>query len=201
MAINYRFLGSSTYSTLPRRRLYRNFTFGLSGSVVHQTPIQPSGADSSSGICKVCEQYTLWGDVVRGCYRRARGGLQQPDLGQDPEDNDQEASAQAVDDLSRHTNALQISGSPRKVRTVKSTAPKSCAKSTSRANRRNVQKDGVIPTSRILGPKWMQWIATQRIRNPLTHHEGKMHRLRVISVPLNHKGQKDSGVLRQGTGY
>ncbi|KAF8688408.1 Structure-specific endonuclease subunit SLX1, partial [Rhizoctonia solani] len=107
-------------------------------------PSNPPGLIPRGGICKVCEQYTLWGDVVRGCYRRARGGLQQPDLGQDPEDNDQEASAEVVDDLSRHINALQIGGSPRKARTVKSTAPKSCAKSTSRATRRNVQKARVI---------------------------------------------------------
>ncbi|KAF8752335.1 Structure-specific endonuclease subunit SLX1 [Rhizoctonia solani] len=115
--------------------------------VVSNSALCPGGdctAISHLTAWLACEQYTLWGDVVRGCYRRARGGLQQTDLGQDPEDNDQEASAQAVDDLSRHINALQIGGSPRKARTVKSTAPKSCAKSTSRATRRNVQKARVV---------------------------------------------------------
>ncbi|KAF8574179.1 hypothetical protein K439DRAFT_871400 [Ramaria rubella] len=42
----------------------------LSGaSSSDEPPLIPRG-----GTCKACQKYTLWGDVVRGCYRRRTGG-------------------------------------------------------------------------------------------------------------------------------
>ncbi|KAJ1301119.1 hypothetical protein OPQ81_003532 [Rhizoctonia solani] len=77
-------------------------------------PSNPPGLIPRGGVCESCNQYTLWGDVVRGCYRRARASLQQPSSEQESEGDDEE-TAEIGDDLSRHLENLQISGSPRKV--------------------------------------------------------------------------------------
>ncbi|CAE6536951.1 unnamed protein product [Rhizoctonia solani] len=79
-------------------------------------PSNPPGLIPRGGICEACDHYTLWGDVIRGCYRRARGGLQQPASEQESEgdsDNDNEENVPLGDELSSHPEN-QIGGSPRK---------------------------------------------------------------------------------------
>ncbi|CAE6365126.1 unnamed protein product [Rhizoctonia solani] len=105
-------------------------------------PSNPPGLIPRGGICEVCEHYTLWGDVIRGCYRRARGGLQQPASEHEPEDDDEEASAHLADDLSRHLETLHIGGSPQKAPSdpiAKATTSKSRTRPT-RATKRSAQK-------------------------------------------------------------
>ncbi|QRV84899.1 structure-specific endonuclease subunit SLX1 [Ceratobasidium sp. AG-Ba] len=63
------------------------------------SPLVPRG-----GICKTCNKYVLWGDVIRGCYRRARGGLEKPAS----EQEDEEASEATDDELARHLDDLQV---------------------------------------------------------------------------------------------
>ncbi|KAH7337612.1 hypothetical protein B0J17DRAFT_432336, partial [Rhizoctonia solani] len=53
-------------------------------------PSNPPGLIPRGGVCESCDQYTLWGDVIRGCYRRARGGLQQPASEPELEEDDNE---------------------------------------------------------------------------------------------------------------
>ena len=49
------------------------------------------------GNCRSCGSYTLWGDVIRGCYRRHQGG-EAPQLEEsDREEGDIEAEAQSDD--------------------------------------------------------------------------------------------------------
>ena len=49
------------------------------------------------GSCKSCRSYVLWGDVIRGCYRRHQGG-KAPQLEQsDCEEDAVEAEAQSED--------------------------------------------------------------------------------------------------------
>ncbi|KAG9094202.1 Slx4p interacting protein [Ceratobasidium sp. UAMH 11750] len=50
------------------------------------------------GVCKECNKYVLWGDVIRGCYRRARGGLEQPASEQEIEDSGEEEDKNEVSD-------------------------------------------------------------------------------------------------------
>ncbi|KAG9085839.1 Slx4p interacting protein [Ceratobasidium sp. UAMH 11750] len=50
------------------------------------------------GVCKECNKYVLWGDVIRGCYRRARGGLEQPASEQETEDSEEEDDKSEVSD-------------------------------------------------------------------------------------------------------
>ncbi|CAE6511341.1 unnamed protein product, partial [Rhizoctonia solani] len=79
-------------------------------------PLSPKGLLPRGGVCDACNQYTLWGDVIRGCYRRARGGLQQPTSDQESEDDGKEEAEdiRPGDDPSSHIENPQITGSPRK---------------------------------------------------------------------------------------
>ncbi|KAG9081748.1 Slx4p interacting protein, partial [Ceratobasidium sp. 370] len=56
-------------------------------------PLIPRG-----GVCTECNKYVLWGDVIRGCYRRARGGLEEPASEQEIEDDDDEEDRSEADD-------------------------------------------------------------------------------------------------------
>ncbi|KDN39782.1 hypothetical protein RSAG8_08574, partial [Rhizoctonia solani AG-8 WAC10335] len=77
-------------------------------------PLNPQGLIPRGGVCEACDQYTLWGDVIRGCYRRARGGLQNPTSEQESEEDDNEDSIRLGNDPSSRFENPQITGSPRK---------------------------------------------------------------------------------------
>lgn len=62
------------------------------------------------GTCNDCNKYVLWGDVVRGCYRRARGGLEQPVS--ENEMDEEEGSANTGGELSMRLDALRINDPP-----------------------------------------------------------------------------------------
>jgi len=57
------------------------------GSQASHTQIIPRG-----GKCPSCHSYTLWGDIIRGCYRR-RGGPTQSEK-EDDEDEDAASAAE-----------------------------------------------------------------------------------------------------------
>ncbi|KAG8737899.1 Slx4p interacting protein [Ceratobasidium sp. 414] len=68
------------------------------------TPLIPRG-----GVCDECNKYVLWGDVIRGCYRRARGGLEQPASEHEIEDDDEEEDRSEVsDDLGEQLDGFRI---------------------------------------------------------------------------------------------
>ncbi|CCO31008.1 Structure-specific endonuclease subunit SLX1 [Rhizoctonia solani AG-1 IB] len=110
-------------------------------------PSNPPGLIPRGGTCKVCEQYTLWGDVIRGCYRRARGGLQQPTSEHELEEDEDEENAQLDDVLSRHLETLQIGGSSQKASSApktRATVSKSRSNPAPRMTKRRAQKAKVV---------------------------------------------------------
>ncbi|KAK7676421.1 hypothetical protein QCA50_020639, partial [Cerrena zonata] len=50
------------------------------------------------GTCRKCHTYVLWGDVIRGCYRRRKGGA---DLIEDP-DPEEDFGESEASDISQH---------------------------------------------------------------------------------------------------
>ncbi|CAE6535791.1 unnamed protein product [Rhizoctonia solani] len=106
-------------------------------------PSNPRGLIPRGGVCKACKQYTLWGDVIRGCYRRARGP-QQPTLEQEPDNNANEDNIELGDDLSGHFESPHIPASPHKTAkttTIRATtSKKKKATPASRATRRRAEK-------------------------------------------------------------
>ncbi|KAF8607341.1 hypothetical protein BDV93DRAFT_553059 [Ceratobasidium sp. AG-I] len=72
------------------------------------SPLMPRG-----GTCSDCNKYVLWGDVVRGCYRRARGGLEKPASENEmDEEEEEEEAANTGDELSMRLDALRINDPP-----------------------------------------------------------------------------------------
>ncbi|KAI0634373.1 hypothetical protein C8Q77DRAFT_1056180 [Trametes polyzona] len=47
----------------------------LSRDFLATTPSTSSDIIPRGGTCKECHSYVLWGDVIRGCYRRRQGGV------------------------------------------------------------------------------------------------------------------------------
>ncbi|KAG9124099.1 Slx4p interacting protein, partial [Ceratobasidium sp. 392] len=72
-------------------------------------PLIPRG-----GVCKGCDKYVLWGDVIRGCYRRARGGLEKPASDEEVEEEDGEEETEEArtedsdNDLAKQLDGLRI---------------------------------------------------------------------------------------------
>lgn len=58
---------------------------------------QSVGLLPRGGTCKWCRSYVLWGDVVRGCYRRHQGGKTPQVEESDREEGDTEAEARSDD--------------------------------------------------------------------------------------------------------
>ncbi|CAE6488225.1 unnamed protein product [Rhizoctonia solani] len=113
-----------------------------------QHPSNPPGLIPRGGVCESCNQYTLWGDVIRGCYRRARGGLQQPTLEPDLEEENNEYDNELGDELSNHLENLEIGGSSSKATegpTVRATITRKSKSSTSpRVTKRGSQRARTI---------------------------------------------------------
>lgn len=68
-------------------------------------PLIPRG-----GECRSCHEYILWGDVIRGCYRRLKGGVVEPEEELEDEDEDEAdvesaASLEELDDEHEATEA------------------------------------------------------------------------------------------------
>ena len=63
----------------------QNSTPGSSSSPATKSELIPRG-----GECRSCHEYVLWGDVIRGCYRRAKGGVVEPD--EEDADDDENVS-------------------------------------------------------------------------------------------------------------
>ncbi|CAE7189762.1 unnamed protein product [Rhizoctonia solani] len=114
----------------------------------HNHPSNPQTLIPRGGVCEVCGQYTLWGDVIRGCYRRARGGLQPPTSDKESEEEDNEHGIEPEDNLSSHFEDLQISERPRKARTATAiratTSRKDKPTSTRRVTRRSALKEDAV---------------------------------------------------------
>ncbi|KAG8792489.1 Slx4p interacting protein [Ceratobasidium sp. 428] len=96
------------------------------------SPLIPRG-----GVCGECNKYVLWGDVIRGCYRRARGGLEKPASDQELEDESDEegveGSITSDEDLAERLDSVRIGGRPPtqpQTRTITSTKPAKQPKST-----------------------------------------------------------------------
>ncbi|TFK25543.1 hypothetical protein FA15DRAFT_668424 [Coprinopsis marcescibilis] len=72
------------------------------------------------GDCPSCGKYTLWGDIVKGSYRRSRGNAVVPEEDEEEDDVhtevDPEDLEQDVDDLENAMQGLRLGGegSPRK---------------------------------------------------------------------------------------
>lgn len=58
------------------------------------------------GSCRSCHEYILWGDIIRGCYRRQRGGVVQPEEAEEAdEEGEDETEASALsEELESVTN-------------------------------------------------------------------------------------------------
>ena len=66
------------------------------------------------GNCKSCKSYVLWGDVIRGCYRRHQGG-KAPELEEsDGEEDGAEAEAQSDVPMEDIVPATPVVPAPRK---------------------------------------------------------------------------------------
>lgn len=69
----------------------------LAADFLSSDPSQSAGLLPRGGSCKSCGSYVLWGDVIRGCYRRHQGG-QAPQLEESDRDGDGiEAEVQNAD--------------------------------------------------------------------------------------------------------
>lgn len=73
---------------------------------------QSSGLLPRGGNCRSCRSYVLWGDVIRGCYRRHQGG-KAPQLEEsDSEEDVVEAGAQSDDPTEDLIPAVPVMPTP-----------------------------------------------------------------------------------------
>lgn len=75
------------------------------GNTNDDVPLIPRG-----GECRSCHEYILWGDVIRGCYRRLKGGVvdveeELQDEDEDEADVESAASLEELDDEYEVTEA------------------------------------------------------------------------------------------------
>jgi len=75
-----------------------------------------SGLLPRGGNCKFCRSYVLWGDVIRGCYRRHQGGkaprLEESDC---EEEDGIEAEAQNDDPVEDSIPTIPVVPAPVKI--------------------------------------------------------------------------------------
>jgi len=80
---------------------------------------QSSGFLPRGGNCRSCKSYLLWGDVIRGCYRRHQGG-KVPQLEEsDREEDSVEAEAQNDDPTEDPIPTVPVPVKTRRVRITK----------------------------------------------------------------------------------
>ena len=71
------------------------------------------------GNCKSCGSYVLWGDIIRGCYRRHQGG-KVPELEEsDAEEGGVEADVQSDDPMEDSVPMIPVILAPRKTTRVR----------------------------------------------------------------------------------
>lgn len=80
-------------------------SFSPSSDTNNESPLIPRG-----GECRSCHEYILWGDVIRGCYRRLKGGVVELEEELEDEDEDEAdvesaASLEELDDEDEVTKA------------------------------------------------------------------------------------------------
>lgn len=51
------------------------------------------------GECRSCQTYVLWGDVIRGCYRRKGGGAPASESDNDGDDAEEELESESAEDV------------------------------------------------------------------------------------------------------
>ena len=69
----------------------------LAADFLPSDPSLPAGLLPRGGTCKSCRSYVLWGDIIRGCYRRHQGDKASQPEESDREIDDIEAEAQSDD--------------------------------------------------------------------------------------------------------
>ncbi|OJT12213.1 Structure-specific endonuclease subunit slx1 [Trametes pubescens] len=60
----------------------------LSRDFLNSAPSTSSDIIPRGGTCKSCHSYILWGDVIRGCYRRHQGGATPENEPEEPDDQE-----------------------------------------------------------------------------------------------------------------
>ena len=102
----------------------------ISSDSLRSSELLPRG-----GSCKSCKTYVLWGDVIRGCYRRHQGG-KAPELEEsDSEEDGVETEAQSDDPMEDIVRTIPVVPSLRK------------------KPRARVARDGIVKQSRGRPPK------------------------------------------------
>lgn len=105
------------------------------------------------GSCPICRSYVLWGDVVKGCYRRYAGKAIQEDDDEDDEDVGEPSSASDDEDDTAAADALEPLQSQNKVVKVarKKSARRMKEKGLSSASEEPVPRKGRYDSS----PRYM----------------------------------------------
>ena len=71
----------------------------LAADFLSSDPLHSAGLLPRGGNCKSCRSYVLWGDIIRGCYRRQQGGKALQLEESDREEDSSGAEAQSDDPL------------------------------------------------------------------------------------------------------
>lgn len=79
---------------------------------------QSSGLLPRGGNCKSCRSCVLWGNVIRGCYRRHQGG-KAPQLEESDREDDIEAEAQSDDSTEDSVPMIPVMPVPKKASRVR----------------------------------------------------------------------------------
>ncbi|KAH9924972.1 uncharacterized protein BXZ73DRAFT_23567, partial [Epithele typhae] len=103
-----------------------------SSAATSSPPLIPRG-----GECPSCGAYTLWGDIIRGCFRRREGGAT---LEAAPEEEDDENEGEIFSEQSQNEAGARMSRTPPRLKKqakmrVKAATPKSRAAPNSTSRR------------------------------------------------------------------
>lgn len=140
----------------------------LAQDFLHSQPAKSSTIDIShtlvprGGNCRSCHEYILWGDVIRGCYRRQKGGVVQPEEADTEGEDETEASAlseelEALTDEHIHDTEQSVPSEPKgkKRKASTSTQDKATVKPKPKSAKRT-------KNTNIVGPDASPQAATKR---------------------------------------
>ncbi|KAI9060064.1 hypothetical protein FKP32DRAFT_1656902 [Trametes sanguinea] len=94
----------------------------LSGHFLSSQPSTSSDIIPRGGTCTACHSYILWGDVIRGCYRRHKGGVvpeNEPEAPEDREDGLDDSPASKDGDTEEVERARAVAKSTQRPRSKK----------------------------------------------------------------------------------